>query len=270
MIENKNIHQVVMAREMYDQLIRLAEMGVHAGVSSDDQQLRKIKRHVRKFNTDLHNERVNEVEQVMYHWDRSRRELKDFIALHQNKALFGEDDGGVFEARVLGPSPTNKLYVMLRDIHRDRVIHCDPRLLIAVLPDNMAFNPFNQRYYAFCHAEVPKIVKSLEGLGDKMKAIGLETVMRSNEKHIVLDSPTATMNAYIEYVKEPTDACQFRLHIASKSRYVQLATISINISVAQRLVLEDLIFTILSKAGSNFAEVMRAINTFKDINKEAS
>lgn len=80
MKDNLDPHQVVMSREAYDDLIKLATVGEDECVVDDVRELTRIKWHIRKFNAPLRAERkiqlMEELEQV------AKAKEKLFTLLH--------------------------------------------------------------------------------------------------------------------------------------------------------------------------------------------
>ncbi|AEH03670.1 hypothetical protein AVT69_gp245 [Pseudomonas phage PhiPA3] len=99
MKENRDKHQVVMATEVFNRLLAFAEDGAKmAGVSLADD-----KRHIRKFNLHLHQQRIQEVAED----DRQRREwykrAKEIVNKHRGEQIVYHDGKGHYRyVKVIG------------------------------------------------------------------------------------------------------------------------------------------------------------------------
>lgn len=131
MKENKDRHQIVMAREMYDELYSLA--ATHARNSEQDSRvpclpdspisrLAKVRRHVQKYNKPLHEERQVQVAKNAADYRRLRSLVIDLVVNHvgeivwvksQSPAPRGLDEGVTFYIayEVVGRSELGKLAV---------------------------------------------------------------------------------------------------------------------------------------------------------------
>lgn len=131
MKENKDKHQVVMAREMYDELYSMAatharnsEEGCRVPGQPDNpiSRLAKVRRHVQKYNKPLHEERQVQVAKNAAEYRRLRNVVIDLVVNHvgdivwfksRSPAPRGLDEGIEFYIayEVVGRSELSKLAI---------------------------------------------------------------------------------------------------------------------------------------------------------------
>jgi len=121
MKENKDRHQIVIAREMYDDLIRLADIGAHER-DGHNGVVRTVRRHAQKYNKHLHEERQVEVVKDAAEYRRLRSEVIDLVVNHIGQIVWvkskspaprGLEEGVTFYIayEVVGRSELSKLAV---------------------------------------------------------------------------------------------------------------------------------------------------------------
>lgn len=111
MKENKDKHQIVMSREMYDELYNMAatyarnsEEGCRVPGSPDNpiSRLGKVRRHVQKYNKPLHEERQVEVAKNAAEYRELRNRVIDLVVNHVGQIVWVKSQTPVPRGLVLG------------------------------------------------------------------------------------------------------------------------------------------------------------------------
>jgi hypothetical protein len=148
---NKDKYQVVVSREMYDDLMRLAIIGDYES-SGNGETAAKVRRHVRKYNKHMHEERQVEVAKDAAEYRRLRSKVIALISTHGGEMVWrksktppppGLSEGYTFYlgCKVVGRSELNKLCVKVRNMDGtgNSDIHIDA--LLTELPEGYEFDP---------------------------------------------------------------------------------------------------------------------------------
>lgn len=148
---NNDKHEVHLSREMYDALLAWATVGVQESYSSEYDELtplQKIKWHARKFNTQLHIERDQELAKEERETRKNKRELFRFLKENTGKQAWWFHDrpreGGEYALlpiRIIGRSRKDKTKVLVEKLPYSTVTTAGEKMelpiwkIIVDLPD---------------------------------------------------------------------------------------------------------------------------------------
>jgi len=130
MKENNDPHQIVISREYFDELVRMAKRqpyssdvtggkGVLASMRHDRLTLPRILWHVRKFNTRYKEEQTKQREDKQTEWKRLRNQTIDLLKNYEGKVVYVD---GFHPANkhlpmlLIGRGHKSKLHVMVKRI----------------------------------------------------------------------------------------------------------------------------------------------------------
>jgi hypothetical protein len=151
MKENKDRHQVVMAREMYDNLMHLASIGDYER-NGNNETVAKVRRHVQKYNKPVHEERQAVVQQDATQYRELRNRVIALITSHVGEMVWrkcltppppGLTEGHTFylACKVVGRSELNKLAVKVKNMDGSGFTDIHISALHVDLPEGFVFEP---------------------------------------------------------------------------------------------------------------------------------
>jgi hypothetical protein len=165
MKENKDRHQVVMAREMYDELYSMA--ATHARNSEQDSpikgspdsvisRLAKVRRHVQKYNTPVHEDRQAQVKKDAAEYRRLRELVIDLVVNHVGQIVWVKSQAPA--PRGLDVRPT--FYIAHEVVGRSEL----GKLAVKVAP--VVGGPLSDKHVSSLTKELPeRYTYQTEGMG---------------------------------------------------------------------------------------------------------
>lgn len=146
---NKDPHQVVLSREMYDALLFLAIRGEEDSYSHDadaDVPVTKIKWHARKYNTALHLERQAELKAELLARNEERANIRRLLDEYIGKEVWQQHPSSkkdglpvYYKVTLLGRARSNKQKVTVKYQHGDTVLDVPLSLISTEMPEGYTF-----------------------------------------------------------------------------------------------------------------------------------
>jgi len=149
MKENKDRHQVVIAREMYDDLMYLAAIGDNER-NGDTATVSQVRRHAQKYNKHLHEERQVEVAKQEAEYRELRGKVIAMIISHTGEMVWlrqvappqpGLTERPVFYlgCQVVGRSEHGKLFVKIKNMDGTNMRDIHIKALRLELPEGYVY-----------------------------------------------------------------------------------------------------------------------------------
>ena len=145
MKDNLDPHQVVMSREMYDDLMKLATVGEDEWFLDDVRELSRIKWHIRKYNAPLRAERKIELMEEFERVTKAKEKLFSLLDRYTGKEVWQCHPSckrhyfpTYFKVTLLGRSQTDKQRVVIRYENGGKG-HVPVDWIIAELPPGYVF-----------------------------------------------------------------------------------------------------------------------------------
>jgi hypothetical protein len=147
---NNDPHQVVLSREMYDDLLALAKAGEESSFDyphlDSVRSVSRLQWHVRKFNTNLHLERQAEVKIQLRGRNEARARMRKLLEDYSGKEVWqqhpsAKQEGApvYYKVTLVGRARSNKQKVTVRYQHGDTTLDVAIGLIFIELPDNYTF-----------------------------------------------------------------------------------------------------------------------------------
>lgn len=145
---NKDRHQVVLSREMYNDLVAWAKLGVEESYSHEYDELtplQKIQWHARKYNTDLHLERKAEVAEEARIREEFKKRYKELLSNFSGKQVWQrhptskcEGEPVYYKVVLLGRARNDKSKVYVRYENGGK-LEVDINLIVTEIPANYVY-----------------------------------------------------------------------------------------------------------------------------------
>lgn len=144
---NKDHHQVVLSREMYDALMVLAVRGEEDSYTTDidDVPISKIRWHARKYNTHLHLERKAEVAEERRVRSEFKKRYKHLLSNYSNKQVWqrhpsskNEGEPVYYKVILLGRARNDKSKVCVRYENGGK-LEVDVALIVTEIPEDYVY-----------------------------------------------------------------------------------------------------------------------------------
>jgi len=142
MRDNKDLAVIVLDRDIFDSLFSLAEIGSRE--CGDEHVITIIRRHSRKFNKSLRDERQAELATKREAWLNAKREISMFLKNNSGKIVYLKERTGIYmPVLVKGRTPKSQNYtvptvrVQLLAQSDNMVINVSTRLLVSELPEGI-------------------------------------------------------------------------------------------------------------------------------------
>ena len=131
---NNNPNHVIMSREVYDELIGLAEVGA----SELCRDLRSISRHVRKFNIDQKEAHKHQLIAARMHLTETIKLAKELLRQAAGKTVYWSVNGDVVAAgRLLSNCKGHKTVLRVKDLMDNKIRLINVHSIILSAPDHV-------------------------------------------------------------------------------------------------------------------------------------